>query len=145
MKKGQFVAPHDMRHVCEKIREAGNNDIILTERGACFGYNNLVSDMRSIPIMKSLGTFVCYDATHSVQLPGGVGLQSGGERGFIPYLSRAAVAAGADIVYMETHPDPKNAKSDAATQMPLNDLFSLLDDLQQLHSLTHKYSYVATC
>ncbi len=143
VKKGQFVAPHDMRHVCEKIREAGGKDIILTERGTTFGYNNLVSDMRSIPIMKSMGVLVCYDATHSVQLPGGAAMQSGGERRFIPYLSKAAVAAGADLVYMETHPDPKNAKSDAATQMPLDELFDLLDHLHRLHNLNAEFDYVA--
>lgn len=143
VKKGQFLAPLDMRHVVCKIKESGGKDIILTDRGSTFGYNNLVSDMRAIPIMKSLGAFVCYDATHSLQLPGGMGLESGGERRYLPYLSRAAVAAGADLVYMETHPDPKNAKCDSATQMPLDELFPLLNALSHLKQEVQKHEYVA--
>ncbi len=143
VKKGQFVAPSDMRHVVSKLKESGCDKIILTDRGSSFGYNNLVSDMRAIPIMKSLGTFVCYDATHSLQLPGGMGQESGGERRYLPFLSRAAVAAGADLVYMETHPDPKNAKCDASTQMPLDELFPLLDALTHLKQEVQKHEYVA--
>ncbi len=143
IKKGQFVSPTDMRHVVNKVKESGGQDIILTDRGASFGYNNLVSDMRAIPIMKDLGVSVCYDATHSLQLPGGMKQESGGERRFLPYLSRAAVAAGADLIFMETHPNPETAKCDSATQMPLNEIFPLLDALTHLHQEVKKHTYVA--
>ena len=143
VKKGQFVAPFDMRHVVDKVTKAGCQDLILTDRGACFGYNNLVSDMRAIPIMKSLCPFVGYDATHSAQLPGGLATFSGGNREFIPHLSHAAVAAGADLIFMETHLDPAQAKSDQATQMPINHLFGLLDSLAHLHQEVKKLAYVA--
>lgn len=132
VKKGQFVAPYDMRHVVTKIKEAGGEQIILTDRGATFGYNNLVSDMRAIPIMKDLGAIVCFDATHSLQLPGGLKEESGGEKRFISPLASAAVAAGADMVFMEVHENPKQAKCDAATQLSLEELFPLLDRLSSL-------------
>ena len=112
VKKGQFLAPWDMVHVVEKIISAGNEQILLTERGTSFGYNNLVSDMKSLPIMRGLGYPVVFDATHSVQLPGGAGKASGGDREFIPTLSKAAVGAGVDGVFLEIHPEPERALSD---------------------------------
>lgn len=132
VKKGQFVAPYDMRHVVTKIKESGGHQIILTDRGASFGYNNLVSDMRAIPIMKDLGVMVCFDATHSLQLPGGLKEESGGERRFINPLASAAVAAGANMVYMEVHKNPEQAKCDAATQLSFDELVPLLDKLSSL-------------
>jgi 2-dehydro-3-deoxyphosphooctonate aldolase (KDO 8-P synthase) len=133
VKKGQFVAPHDMSQVVIKVKEAQNENLILTERGYSFGYNNLVCDMRSIPIMKSLNAPVCFDASHSVQLPGGLGTQSSGERKYIPTLAKAAIAAGVDAIFMETHPNPSQAKSDANSQWPLDDLIPLLKNLYNLH------------
>ncbi|WP_320175322.1 3-deoxy-8-phosphooctulonate synthase [Maridesulfovibrio sp.] len=129
VKKGQFLAPHDMRHVVGKLCEAGNNRIWLTERGASFGYNNLVVDMRSMSIMKEMGCPVVFDATHSVQLPGGLGGKSGGQREFVPVLSRAAVAAGASGVFMETHPDPDCALCDGPNSWPLDRAEDLIKDL----------------
>ncbi len=129
VKKGQFLAPHDMRHVVGKLREAGNERIWLTERGASFGYNNLVVDMRSMAIMKELGCPVVFDATHSVQLPGGLDGKSGGQREFVPVLSRAAVAAGASGVFMETHPDPDCALCDGPNSWPLDRAEDLIKDL----------------
>lgn len=129
VKKGQFLAPHDMRHVVGKLREAGNDRIWLTERGASFGYNNLVVDMRSMAIMKELGCPVVFDATHSVQLPGGLDGKSGGQREFVPVLSRAAVAAGASGVFMETHPDPDCALCDGPNSWPLDRAEDLIRDL----------------
>ncbi len=129
VKKGQFLAPHDMRHVVGKLREAGNERIWLTERGSSFGYNNLVVDMRSMAIMKELGCPVVFDATHSVQLPGGLGGKSGGQREFVPVLSRAAVAAGASGVFMETHPDPDCALCDGPNSWPLDRAEDLIKDL----------------
>src|SRR5207245_10237044 len=129
--KGQFVAPLDMRHAAEKIRESGNQRVSLTERGASFGYNNLVVDMRSLPIMRAFAPVV-FDATHSVQLPsaGGNGKAvSGGQPQFIPILSRAAVAAGVDGIFMEVHDDPKNANSDGANALDLKKLRGLLQEL----------------
>lgn len=128
IKKGQFMAPWDMEQVVNKIRSTGNENILLTERGVSFGYNNLVSDMRSIPIMQKLGYPVLYDATHSVQLPGGLGHSSGGEREFIPTLSRAAIAAGCDGIYAESHPSPKDAKCDAACMLSFKQLPELVDN-----------------
>ena len=128
IKKGQFMAPWDMEQAVNKVRSTGNENILLTERGVCFGYNNLVSDMRSIPIMKKLGFPVLYDATHSVQLPGGLGHASGGEREFIPTLSRAAIAAGCDGIYAETHPNPKIAKCDAACMLSFEQLPELFEN-----------------
>ncbi|MCC5832401.1 MAG: 3-deoxy-8-phosphooctulonate synthase [Chlamydiales bacterium] len=127
VKKGQFMAPWDMKHVIEKLESTGNRNLILTDRGTTFGYNNLVSDMRAIPLMRESGYPVLYDATHSVQLPGGAGDRSGGQREFIPSLSRAALAAGANGIYAESHPDPDNAKSDAASVIPFSDLPELVE------------------
>lgn len=132
VKKGQFLAPWDMSNVIEKIRESGNDYAIAVDRGTSFGYNNLVSDFRAIPIMQGLGVPVCFDATHSVQLPGGMGDKSGGQREFIPYLAKAAIAVGADCLFMEAHPDPDQAKSDAASVLSFDALPALLDQLQKL-------------
>ena len=133
IKKGQFLAPWDMQHAIDKVTSTGNHRIILTERGASFGYNNLVSDMRSIPIMKKMGYPVCFDASHSIQLPGGLGDRSGGQREFIPCLSKAAIAAGADLIFIETHPTPATAKSDAASMLSLDELERLFPQLQALY------------
>lgn len=138
VKKGQFMAPWDMKNVVEKCRSAGNSNVILTDRGATFGYNNLVSDMRAIPIMQSLGVPVCFDATHSVQLPGGLGDSSGGQREFIPVLAKAAIASGANCLFIEAHPDPKNAKSDAASVMDFKELPKLLSILVQLYHIVQE-------
>ena len=126
VKKGQFLAPWDMKNVVEKVRGTGNTNLLLTERGASFGYNTLVVDMRSLPIMRALGCPVVFDATHSVQQPGGAGTTSGGQREFIPALLRAAVAAGVDALFLEVHPNPEKALSDAATMLPLSQLRALL-------------------
>jgi 2-dehydro-3-deoxyphosphooctonate aldolase (KDO 8-P synthase) len=135
IKKGQFLAPWDMRQVVDKVLFCGNEKVILVERGASFGYNNLVSDMRSIPIMQSFGYPVCFDATHSVQLPGSLGGVTGGNREFIPTLAKAAVAAGADCLFMEAHPNPKEAKSDAASQLCFDELLPLLMQLEKLYDV----------
>jgi len=129
VKKGQFMAPWDMRHVVDKIEKAGNYEILITERGSSFGYNNLVSDMRSLPIMRRLGYPVIYDATHSAQLPGGKGLSSGGDREFVSYLSRAAVATGVDGIFVETHRNPDKALSDGPNMLKIKDLSNLLKQL----------------
>ncbi len=129
LKKGQFVSPWDMRHAVEKLRTAGCDRILLTERGASFGYNNLVVDMRSLPVMRSLGCPVIFDATHSIQLPGGMGGKSGGQREFVPTLSRAAMAAGIDGLFMEVHPDPDKAKCDGPNSWPLDQVETLLKQL----------------
>ncbi|MCP5448158.1 MAG: 3-deoxy-8-phosphooctulonate synthase [Chromatiaceae bacterium] len=134
LKKGQFLAPWDMRHVVEKARSSGNRQIMVCERGASFGYNNLVSDMRSLAVMRETGTPVVYDATHSVQLPGGQGASSGGQREHIPVLARAAVAAGIAGLFMETHPDPDSAMSDGPNSWPLGHLEALLKVLMQIDS-----------
>ncbi|MCB1863113.1 MAG: 3-deoxy-8-phosphooctulonate synthase [Gammaproteobacteria bacterium] len=134
LKKGQFLAPWDMRHVVEKARSSGNRQIMVCERGASFGYNNLVSDMRSLAVMRETGTPVVYDATHSVQLPGGQGASSGGQREHIPVLARAAVAAGISGLFMETHPDPDSAMSDGPNSWPLGHLEALLKVLMQIDS-----------
>lgn len=136
IKKGQFIAPQDMIHPVKKIESTGNKRIILTERGSTFGYNNLVSDMRSIPIMKAFGYPICYDGTHSVQLPGGDKITSGGNREFIPYLVKASLAAGADMIFLETHPDPKNAKSDSSSMLPLSELALLIDQCLAIYQAT---------
>lgn len=138
VKKGQFMAPWDMKNVVDKIHETGNKNVILVDRGTTFGYNNLVSDMRSIPIMQTFGVPVCFDATHSVQLPGGQGTSSGGQREFIPVLSRAAIAAGADCLFMEAHPDPANAKSDKDSVIDFRDLPKLLEKLKRLYEVVHE-------
>jgi 2-dehydro-3-deoxyphosphooctonate aldolase (KDO 8-P synthase) len=127
VKKGQFMAPWDMKHVVGKMNEVGNSRLLLTERGASFGYNNLVSDMRSIPLMQDLGRPVIFDATHSVQMPGGAGDRSGGDRRMVSYLARAAVAAGCDGVFLETHPEPDRALSDGPNMVALDDLRSLVE------------------
>ena len=132
VKKGQFLSPWDMKNVVEKIESTLNNNILLTERGTMFGYNNLVVDMRSIQIMKSFGYPVVFDATHSVQLPGGVGYASGGQREFVSTLARAAVASGSNGIFMEIHPDPSKALSDKDTQIPLVEVGSLIKELTAL-------------
>jgi len=132
VKKGQFLAPWDMRHVVKKIRSSGNSNIILTDRGVSFGYNNLVSDFRCIKIMQDIGCPVIFDATHSVQLPGGAGASSSGQREFAPLLARAAIAAGADGIFIETHTDPDKALSDGPNSMKLTDLEPLLIQLKAI-------------
>jgi 2-dehydro-3-deoxyphosphooctonate aldolase (KDO 8-P synthase) len=134
VKKGQFLSPWDMGNIVKKIESAGNHNILLTERGASFGYNNLVTDMRSIPIMQRYGYPVIFDATHSVQLPGGQGTSSGGQREFIPTLTRAAVAAGCDGLFMEVHPNPERALSDGPTQVPLSELEGLLRQVKAIEA-----------
>jgi 2-dehydro-3-deoxyphosphooctonate aldolase (KDO 8-P synthase) len=129
VKKGQFLAPWDMKNVLAKIVGSGNLNVLLTERGASFGYNTLVSDMRSLPIMEETGAPVVFDATHSVQQPGGQGNSSGGERRFVPVLSRAAVAVGVAGVFIETHQDPDNAPSDGPNMLPIDELPMLLEEL----------------
>ncbi len=135
IKKGQFMAPWDMKNVVEKAYESGNKQIFLADRGTTFGYNNLVSDMRALAIMQKLGCPVCYDASHSVQLPGAGDGVSGGDREFIPLLARAAVAVGIQALFIETHTSPKLAKSDAASVFPLNELSNLLDDILAIHAI----------
>ena len=135
VKKGQFLAPWDMVNVTKKIEESGNNNILVTERGASFGYNTLVSDMRSIPIMAKNGYPVVFDATHSVQQPGGMGDKSGGQREFVEYLARAAIAVGVAAVFMETHPDPDNAPSDGPNMLPLSKMSNLLKQLIEIDKL----------
>ena len=129
VKKGQMVSPWDMEHAVNKIRSAGGEKILLTERGACFGYNNLVVDMRSLPVMRSFGCPVIFDATHSVQLPGGAGASSGGQRQFIPALARAAMAVGIDGLFIEVHPDPDKALCDGPNSLPLAEVEPLLKQL----------------
>ena len=136
VKKGQFLAPWDMRNVIEKIRSTGNEQILLTERGVSFGYNNLVSDMRSLVVMRDLGYPVVFDATHSLQLPGGLGNASGGERTYIPALARAGVAAGVDALFMEVHQDPDHALSDGPNSLDLKDFERLLQTVKAIDSLT---------
>jgi 2-dehydro-3-deoxyphosphooctonate aldolase (KDO 8-P synthase) len=133
VKKGQFMAPWDMGNVVQKILSAGNERIILTERGSSFGYNNLVSDMRSIPLMQKFGFPVCYDATHSVQLPGGHGTSSGGQREFIPILSKAAVVSGCNCLFLESHPNPEKALSDKDSVISFAELPFLLKTLKKLY------------
>jgi 2-dehydro-3-deoxyphosphooctonate aldolase (KDO 8-P synthase) len=135
VKKGQFLAPWDMRNIVEKIRSTGNEQILLTERGVSFGYNNLVSDMRSLVVMGELGYPVVFDATHSLQLPGGLGHASGGERKYIPALARAAVAAGVDALFMEVHEDPDHALSDGPNSLNLNDFERLLQSVKAIDNL----------
>ena len=135
VKKGQFLAPWDMQNVTKKIEESGNKNILVTERGASFGYNTLVSDMRSLPIMAKNGYPVVFDATHSVQQPGGMGDKSGGQREFIEYLARAAIAVGVAALFIETHPDPDNAPSDGPNMIPLSQMPSLLKQLVAIDKL----------
>ena len=138
VKKGQFLAPWDMVNVTKKISESGNNNILVTERGASFGYNTLVSDMRSLPIMAKNGYPVIFDATHSVQQPGGQGEKSGGQREFVEHLSRAAVAVGVAGIFMETHEDPDNAPSDGPNMIPLSNLEKLLKQLIEIDNVIKK-------
>ena len=137
LKKGQFLAPWDIRHGIDKVTAAGGKSILVTERGSSFGYGNLVSDMRAIPLMREFGWPVVFDATHSVQMPGGgaTGKITAGDRRMAPVLARAAVAAGCDGVFLETHPDPDRAKSDAANQLPLGEVRALLQMLQEIHDV----------
>jgi len=135
VKKGQFLAPWDMVNVTKKISDSGNNNILVTERGASFGYNTLVSDMRSLPIMAKNGYPVIFDATHSVQQPGGQGDKSGGQREFVEHLSRAAIAVGVAGVFMETHQDPDNAPSDGPNMIPLSNLENLLKQLIEIDNI----------
>jgi 2-dehydro-3-deoxyphosphooctonate aldolase (KDO 8-P synthase) len=141
VKKPQFVSPEDMSNVVEKIASTGNKKIVVTERGASFGYHNLVVDMRSIPILKKFGYPVVFDATHSVQLPGGQGHASGGQPEFIEPLARAAVAAGVDGVFIETHDNPAAALSDGANALPLSQLAALLGRLKEMAQLVRKWDH----
>ncbi len=135
VKKGQFLAPWDMINVTKKISESGNENILVTERGASFGYNTLVSDMRSIPIMAKNGYPIVFDGTHSVQQPGGLGEKSGGQREFVEYLSRAAAAVGIAAIFLETHQDPDKAPSDGPNMVPLNKLESLVSQIVEIDNL----------
>ena len=135
VKKGQFLAPWDMANVIKKIEDSGNKNILITERGASFGYNTLVSDMRALPIMSRFGFPIVFDATHSVQQPGGMGEKSGGQREFVPYLARAAIAVGVGAIFMETHEDPDNAPSDGPNMVPLNEVKILLKKLTEIDKL----------
>ena len=141
IKKGQFLAPWDMLHVADKAKATGNGQIMVCERGASFGYNNLVSDMRSLAVMRQTGCPVVFDATHSVQLPGGRGDRSGGQREFIPVLARAAVAAGVSGLFMETHPNPADALSDGPNAWPLGRMEGLLRILQQIDHLVKSQDF----
>ena len=138
VKKGQFLAPWDMTNVTKKISDTGNDNILVTERGASFGYNTLVSDMRSIPIMAKNGYPIVFDATHSVQQPGGLGEKSGGQREFVEYLTRAAVAVGVAAVFIETHQDPDNAPSDGPNMLHLNNLEKLIYQMVEIDNLVKK-------
>ena len=138
IKKGQFLSPWDMKPVVEKAKSTGNSDIMVCERGASFGYNNLVSDMRSLSVMRQTGCPVVFDATHSVQLPGGQGSSSGGQREFVPVLSRAAMAVGIAGIFMETHPDPSKALSDGPNAWPLDKMRGLLEILRDLDLVAKK-------
>ena len=138
VKKGQFLAPWDMVNVTKKISDSGNEKILVTERGASFGYNTLVSDMRSLPIMAKNGYPVVFDATHSVQQPGGMGEKSGGQREFVEYLSRAAVAVGVAGIFIETHQDPDNAPSDGPNMVPLNKLDKLINQIVEIDNLVKR-------
>ena len=142
IKKGQFLAPWDMQHVVAKARAVGNTQIMVCERGDSFGYNNLVSDMRSLAVMRATGCPVVFDATHSVQLPGGQGAQSGGQREFVPVLARAAVAAGIAGLFAETHPDPDHALSDGPNAWPLAKMAALLETLVELDRAVKRAGFI---
>ncbi len=144
IKKGQFLAPWDMKNVVDKARAAGNDQIMVCERGVSFGYNNLVSDMRSLAAMRDTNAPVVFDATHSVQLPGGQGNVSGGQREYVPVLARAAIAAGVAGVFMETHPDPANALSDGPNAWPLGQMKSLLETLKTLDDTVKSRPFAET-
>jgi len=135
VKKGQFLAPWDMKNVINKVVEAGNSNVMACERGASFGYNTLVTDFRGLPIMKSFGCPVVFDATHSVQQPGGQGGTSGGQREFVPVLARAAASIGVAAIFMETHPDPANAPSDGPNMVPMDEFENLLNDIKRFDEL----------
>ncbi|MDD5712568.1 MAG: 3-deoxy-8-phosphooctulonate synthase [Smithellaceae bacterium] len=138
IKKGQFLAPWDVENIVAKAQEAGNDNVVITERGVSFGYNNLVADFRSLPLMRKTGHPVVFDATHSVQLPGGQGSSSGGQREMVPYLSRAAVAAGVDGLFMEVHPDPDRALCDGPNSIALGGLEELLATLREIDRIVKK-------
>ena len=138
VKKGQFLAPWDMKNVVAKVADSGNPNIMITERGASFGYNTLVSDMRSIPVLRDTGYPVVFDATHSVQQPGGQGASSGGQREFVPVLARAAVAVGVAAVFMETHQNPDSAPSDGPNMVPLSEMKALLETLLEFDALAKR-------
>jgi 2-dehydro-3-deoxyphosphooctonate aldolase (KDO 8-P synthase) len=142
IKKGQFLSPWEMQNVVDKAKSTGNNDIMVCERGFTFGYNNLVSDMRSLAILRGTGCPVVFDATHSVQLPGGRGSASGGQREFIPVLARAATAAGIAGLFMETHPDPETALSDGPNAWPLDKMYALLETLQAIDAAVKKDEFL---
>ncbi len=139
VKKGQFLAPWDVKNIIEKFKSTGNDKIMITERGASFGYNNLVVDFRSFPIIRSMGVPVVFDATHSVQLPGGSGTCSSGERQYVPYLVRAAVACGVDGLFFEVHPEPDKALCDGPNMVPLRDFKDLLQSLLEIYNVAKKY------
>ncbi len=139
VKKGQFLAPWDMQQVVDKIESCGHHQIILVDRGTSFGYNNLVSDMRAIPIMQKLGYPVCFDASHSVQLPGGLGKSSGGQREFIPTLAKAAIASGANALFIEAHPCPKEALSDSASVFSFEKLPQLITQLEKIYRTVQSF------
>ncbi len=142
IKKGQFMAPWDMQHVVEKAKSTGNNNIMVCERGVSFGYNNLISDMRSLVIMRNTDCPVIFDATHSVQLPSGAGDRSSGQREFIPVLARAAVAVGIAGIFMETHPDPDQALCDGPNSWPLNKIKTLLKSLKEIDRVTKENNFI---
>ncbi|MGD6991014.1 MULTISPECIES: 3-deoxy-8-phosphooctulonate synthase [Bacillaceae] len=139
VKKGQFLAPWDMKNVVTKLKESNNENILLTERGSTFGYNNLVVDMRSLVTMRELGAPVVFDATHSVQIPGGNGTTTGGKREFVPYLSRAAAAVGVDAIFMEVHPNPNEAKSDGPNMVKLDELEEVLKPIIEIDRAIKQY------
>lgn len=138
IKKGQFLAPWDVRNILIKVSSTGNKKVMITERGTTFGYNNLVADFRSVPIMRDMGYPVVFDATHSVQLPGGTGAASGGDRGMVPFLSRAAVAVGIDGLFLEVHREPEKAKCDAPNSLYLDSLYDLLCTLLEIDLVVKK-------
>jgi len=142
IKKGQFQAPWDMKSVVEKAKSTGNKQIMICERGASFGYNTLVSDMRGLASMRSMGCPIVFDATHSVQQPGGHGNSSGGEREMVPVLARAAIAAGIAGIFMETHPDPRHAKSDGSNSMPIDKMSNLLRSLKEIDRVTKNNGFM---
>ncbi len=142
IKKGQFQAPWDMKSVVEKAKSTGNKQIMICERGTSFGYNTLVSDMRGLASMRSTGCPIVFDATHSVQQPGGHGNSSGGEREMVPILARAAVAAGVAGIFMETHPDPRHAKSDGSNSMPIDKMSNLLRSLKEIDRVTKNNGFI---
>ena len=142
IKKGQFLSPWEMKHVTDKAKTSGNPQLMVCERGASFGYNNLVSDMRSLSVMRDTGCPVVFDATHSVQLPGGAGGKSGGQREFVPVLARAAVAVGIAGIFMETHPEPDKALSDGPNAWPLGKMATLLETLIELDRLTKRSGFI---